>query len=304
MGEKSKNSGEAGEKKAGELLKLFGWTTSPKGISLTCQIEGHEKKTHGIDSLFYIDSPLIDDTQENVIVSVKHREKYDSNASRKFKDFLIELANTMECFSFDDEYGTHVIRPTIDNYKTTGILIWLAYNEDDNKGVIDQLQDLRFRENIEYETVYLIDNNRASYLKRVINYARSFFNNSTVHFYYTKTGYNPSPINKEDHGLVMPVEYIGSNLIPFRIEENATKKAFLLLVVKDSFEQDNLKRLIGLCQSFTGSWASGVYISFPDYHKLKHESIVEKVKSYFTKPFADTITVTSYSDDLNTLEEE
>lgn len=77
MGEKSKKSGEIGEKIASELLLLIGWKNSLHNINIDCNSPKHEnesgkqRSTHGEDQVFIYHNPFHDDRTDIVHVSVK-----------------------------------------------------------------------------------------------------------------------------------------------------------------------------------------------------------------------------------------
>ena len=59
-GEKSKTSGEIGEKIAGRLLEKIGWAGSLKNIPIPCNTRSHvneagnQRTSHGEDRVFFL----------------------------------------------------------------------------------------------------------------------------------------------------------------------------------------------------------------------------------------------------------
>jgi hypothetical protein len=78
MGEWSKLVGEAGENIGAEILRMIGWNSAQKGVTLPClqgdvhKVSDRPRRTHGIDYLCAHPSPLVDGVGQNVVVSVKY----------------------------------------------------------------------------------------------------------------------------------------------------------------------------------------------------------------------------------------
>src|SRR5258706_408240 len=105
MGEWSKKVGEVGEDIAAEFMRMIGWGNAQHGVPIPCvrpeahQVTEHGRRTHGIDYLIGYKSPLLDAVGQNLVVSVKFSaEPYPQNPTRVFKEHMIDLAHTVECF--------------------------------------------------------------------------------------------------------------------------------------------------------------------------------------------------------------
>ena len=95
----------------------------------------------------------------------------------------------------------------------------------------------------------------------------------------------------------MPFEYLNSDVLPMAINQDNKNK--LLLLVKDKFCKEYLRRLIGLAQEITSDWAANIVIAFPNFNKFEDEEIVRSCKADFEdSSFTDKITVITYAPDF------
>jgi hypothetical protein len=309
-GEESKNSGEFGERIVEKLLKKIGWVNLTKGININCsEPEKHGggkkgiRKKHGIDFLFSYDCPLFNFRREDVLISVKHVKKY-SNVRSNYKNYLKDIAFSMECFDYEDEFRSST-NSSINKVETSGVIFWLSNDKDEkDKDVIEAInrQSFRYNDDVTFNAVYLVDNKRALFLNNVISFVENTFPGRSMNFVYPSTGYNYNTIDKQTKGKILPLQFLNSMLIPIRLE--IEKKKILLLFCNDLFDEDNLKRLIGLSHNLTEDWGNETIILFPDYNSLKHNPAVSKVKRQFRdQDFVSSVKVMSFLSDLQTLGE-
>lgn len=297
-GEKAKSSGEFGEKIAARLLELIGWNSAQKNLSISClEGEDHKKTKHGVDCYFSYESPLKDNTFEEVVISVKHNEGgYPLYPKTKFKDYLRDIAHTIECFNYDSEYRN------VKAENITGVIFWFSNNPSEkSKGIIEKVWNFRHDQDISYGPIYLVDNKKAAFLVNAISYAKNRYNNESVSFVYPSTGYNDSDLYTKIHlGKILPVQYINSSVLPIRID--GEKGNILLLFINEEFSESGLKRLMGLATYLTGTWANKTIILFPDYNELRHSNIVAKVSRPFrNQEYFSNLIVDSFLQDLQSL---
>ncbi len=307
-GEKAKSSGEYGEKIVKSLLELFGWKDCISGVSVPCVYQDIHKKQssdksekHGIDYVFKYKSPLRDATRHDVLISVKCRDGYpktEDGIKSKFKEFLLDIAFAGECYPAC-ETAKQKIQGT--NKKVCSSLIfWIDRNRDDgreNESVIDKISGFYLKEECNYDTVALIDNNRAQFLYTAINFTKSKYGEENCKFFYINTGLNNANLNRKYSGDVLPFEYLNANVLPMAINQNNQNK--LLLLVKDRFCKEYLRRLIGLSQEITSDWAANIIIAFPNFNKFEDEEAVVSCKADFEDSrFTDKITVVTYTPDF------
>ena len=307
-GENAKSSGEYGEKIVKKLLEIFGWKNCICGVTVPCVYQDiHRKQNadksekHGIDYVFKYKSPLKDATRQDVLISVKCRDGYpktEYGIKSKFKEFLMDIAFASECYP-SCEIAKQKIQGT--NKKVCSSLIfWIDRNRDDgreNESVVDRIGGFYLREECHYDTVALIDNNRAQFLYTAINFAKAKYGEDNCKFFYINTGLNNANLNRKYSGTILPFEYLNSDVLPMVINQNNQNK--LLLLVKDKFCKGYLRRLIGLAQEITSDWAANIIIAFPDFNQFEDEKTVMSCKADFEdSDFIDKIIVITYAPDF------
>lgn len=306
-GEAAKNSGELGEKIVARLLEMFGWIMPDSGVTINCvrrKIHGNDNKTrvkHGIDYVYQYKSNLIDNTRQDVLVSVKCRDKYpvtESGVKSKFKEFYEDIFTAAECYPSSD-LSKRRIQGTKAR-KIDGVIFWIDRNDGDGtkyNALIDKLDNIRVTETTALESLTLVDNKRAQFLYEAISFAYREYGKENVEYFYLDSGLNNSSIDKRYSGKQLPVEYISSSVIPFSVNVDGNTK--LLLLTEEPFDENYLKRLISLAHSFTRDLSSEVVIVFPDYHDMNHRDIVRNAFSSFSSDdFIKKITLKKMNTDF------
>lgn len=282
-GEKSKKSGEFGEEIVRKLLTLIGWSDPLSGYDIPCRngkyhstTEG-ERKNHGIDFSYNYESMLITNRQESNIISVKYRDKYPASPTTDFKNFLIELAFTIECFRYHEQFQQS-INTNIDSKNINGIIFWLSRDEKHTIDIIDKIKDFRMTESVAYGPIYLVDNLRASFIYSVVKKCESLYKNN-FQFVYQTTGANISSLNRKTFGKMLPIENINS---PVLLVKGTTRSDEILnIFCIDQYSDESLRRLVGLARDVTEQWASKIIIYFSKYRRLENENSVNTVKALF-----------------------
>jgi hypothetical protein len=295
MGELSKRIGEFGENTAESILEEFGWNGAQKAIVLPNMFPDRKKKqTYGIDYLFSYECPMRDDTVKNVIISVKyHKDNYPEGYRTLAKSHLTELSEISESFNFSEVKS--IANDNLNGLmvEDIGLLIWLCHNPVD----LDLRRELA---NIKLELPYpnskiiLLDNKQIDYLLSSILFFKINFNSARFEFYYHNTGQNINPVTRNTSGKRLPIEYVFSSVLPFKIVDG--KNTILGLTTSDPFNKSNLRRLMGLAQELSTNLSSSVLFAFNDYDPLEHQNEFEAVKSEFIQQdFADKISITNYN---------
>ena len=310
MGEKSKSIGEFGENITEKFLGLIGWTNAIKGSDIECSkpIEhsiksSKQRNTHGIDFTFYYKCQLFEDTQENIIISSKTQDTYENNPSSKFKAHTLDLALAIECYKKSSLRSN--IKDVTKTSKYTGVLFWidLKSNYDD---LLEQVNSVRLEmNNIDFESIYLVDNRRASFVYEAIQYSKNKFRNSEIKFIYPYTGYNNSGNNREFSGGILPVQYINSSILPLHVINKKDNKEYLIINCIEKYSVVTLKRLIGLAQKFIQMWITiDVHILFPELNFQESQSEVNQIKLEFLhkENIMKNITVGTFSPDFRSIE--
>lgn len=148
MGEWSKKIGEYGEDVVEKFLSIIGWHEPVKGITIPCSMQngehkndrGESVKTHGIDFMYSYMNPLIDNQLNNVIISSKYSmEKYPNSPTQKFKWFMTDLINTMQCFGCSGKKTEISEQYSCSSINDIGVLFWLNGAKNSNDDLISSL---------------------------------------------------------------------------------------------------------------------------------------------------------------------
>lgn len=307
MGEWSKKVGEHGEKVVKEFFELIGWSSSQEGIEMPCVRSNHERKTHGIDRLFLYMSPLEDGALNNVVTSVKYTsDDYPSAPNSLFKSHFFDLAKTLECFK-NSEIRRDAIKSFtgVDSTKNIGVLFWLSNPKEQGRDILTEVANCKGLDAFAFETIYVVDNKRISFIYDSIQGVRAAFSSKSVEFFYPSTGKNNNPVTKNASGLVLPVEYINSSVLLFRVVDDRNQSKTLVISSIDSFTGSNLRRLIGLAYEISQDWNSSTLILFPDYDSLHHKNEASEAKSGFTnQSFVGSVKVASFNADFRSMANE
>ena len=180
-GERSKSSGEYGERIVSSLLDMIGWTNR-NGVDFPCVLKdahrnknGNPRVTHGVDYVVRYNDPLFQQQETNILVSVKHRANYpngQSGRTSKFKEYLKDIAEAAECFP---SYKSQLSRISGTKAQDTICAIfWISAEVNDlETSIIADIESFRNTEAINYNTVYLLDNAKALFLYSSICYAKN-----------------------------------------------------------------------------------------------------------------------------------
>lgn len=309
MGEFSKTIGEKGEKIVDEILNLFGWRSTPINESLPCsfsdkhksEVAKQGKSTHGTDSFYIYKSPFFTGQLDHIVISSKYTEKIYPTGSSEFKSHFKDLSFTVECYNNSALRNANSEQfDKVDGERITGLLFWLSNQKSQfDRSVFHDLNPI-LDSSLVYETAYIVDSCRASYLFDCIRNARSFYSDYNFEYYYIDTGNNPSDINKRYHGKELPVQLIVSDIQIFKLSKQA--EVIVALFMKDNFSTDSLSRVLGLAHGIAKGWVNKINIHFPDYESSSHESDVFRIKRGFEgSGVVDCINIVSYHDTFTSL---
>lgn len=304
MGEKSKSSGELGESYVSNFLKLIGWNTTQSNESIACSesekhnIDGSKdgRKTHGIDELYTYESPMDSNVLTHVVISVKHTEnKYPTSPNMKFKEYVTELAYTIECFNESKLINKNRENAKRNDEEIIGVLIWLSSADDRRTSLIDRLNNPVLKDDLLFERIHILDNDRIEFITQSINLIKVNFNQYKYSFYYIDTPNNLADSSKTYNGNILSIEMLSSDIQVFKLEKE--KEIILAIVMKDEFNKDSLKRILGLAHRISNNLTSNVQIFFPSFEHANQENIniVNTVKNQFKeKEFIDTTIISGY----------
>ncbi|WP_075187525.1 GapS4a family protein [Teredinibacter haidensis] len=312
MGEWSKKIGEVGESVVEEFFDLIGWANSQSNLTLPCfrgirhGKEGSPKQTHGIDRLYSYESPLEDGVLNHLVTSVKYTSSpYPKTPNSVFKGHFLDLTKTLECFK-KSELKTRSNKDFsgIDVAKNIGVLFWLSHEVEMDVDILQKVSGCKGLDEYSYDAVYVVDNKRVGFIYDSIQFVKSAYPIGEFEFFYPSTGKNINPLNKKSSGEFLPVEYINSSVLVFKVTDESEKKTLIISCINE-FDNSSLRRLIGLAQEISQDLTASIVILFPDYNKLHHENYVSDAKAGFrNKSFTNTIKVSSFRSDFRGLADE
>lgn len=202
----------------------------------------------------------------------------------------------MECYDkseLQNEYNEGYMRRIPE---TKGLLIWIN-NKNENESIIDKICTARLDDfKYTYNTIYVLDNNRMEFLNKSISFVKNKYKNHNLKFHYIDTGNNPSTLNKQYDGDILPIQMMFSDIQLYKLEEIGSSKVSLVVILKDKFEEDSLKRIFGLAHDISKNFTL-IDIYFPDYDNLLHKDSVSKVKRTFREQsYTNKINVSSFNE--------
>ena len=303
MGEISKKRGEFGEEIVEKLLSLIGWTSLLRGQEVPCirpmehRISTRGRISHGVDFIYHYESLLFNDTQEFVLISSKYNDEYPSNPIGKFKLHLTDIVQAIECFKKSNlKNKLSVFAKSHKNY--SGVIFWIDNGKENlYDDMIGRLTDFKVDKDLKFDSIYLIDNKRAGFLYDTIAHVKYRFPGSEFEFLIPNTGNNNTITTRQTSSNVLPVQYVNSSVLPFKVTVDDLE--VLVLNVIDGFEGDYLRSLISLAHNLTAGWANEVYILFPKFNPNLHGEIVGRVKLEFRdQSFVRKVRVSTFDEDF------
>ena len=287
-GEKSKTSGEIGEKIAAGLLSKVGWETGLRNIPIKCTTPSHkneagnQRTSHGDDRVFMYNSPFHDARTEVVHVSVKnHIGSYPSTQPaliKAFKAHLAELHEVIECA----RYGEEISKATTSfrarkNISHSGMLVWVHNDLDAiEKDIKPALSKIRVEQDSDVP-VYLVDAGRAGFLMRVIEDVER--RQRPWDFFYPIIG-TVTTVDEARAGKFLPLEIIASDVLPVVVSDGDKKE--MIVYANQPFSEDAYKKLMAYGLRFSTSLVSTIKIGMPDYNPATHREAADRARLAFS----------------------
>lgn len=289
MGEWSKTLGEEGERISKFLFEeILGINSLEENITLNCKFgEKHKRKeakgnrqTHGLDGLYYIKSPLEDELLDVAIVSTKYPNEYPKNPRSKFLAYLKDLSEAIECFKLSEKCNTiNQAYSDVTKSNYTGILVWLSNSDLVTDEILPKISKTQVPSDLEFEKVIVIDNSRINFLYQTIFKTKE--KRSKVEYVYHDTSLNTTSLNDLSYGSIFPINYLYSDIIILRIEENSNVE--FLIFINDNFDSNNFEQVLSFSKSFNHLNAvDKTTIGYLTYDKLSDENIVKSTLSKFS----------------------
>lgn len=287
-GEKSKKSGEIGEKLANKLLGIMGWKNTLHNISIECHTpthlnqDGNRRISHGEDQIFLYHNPFHDDRTDIVHVSVKnHLGAYAKGQTLKtqFKGHLKELLETIECAKFSPELKA--LSNAFQSKKVkghAGLLIWLQ-NDDSQleRGIISEISNVRL--DSEFNTpVYVVDNARATFLLNVTDSLKRLSDGGAYEFYYPRIGTSLT-VDENRRGKILPLELLGSDIIPSLIR--VREKFELVVFANEKFNQSSYERMAAYGLNFGNGLVDKIHIGMEDFNPAQDQATAQLCRMAF-----------------------
>lgn len=287
-GEKSKSSGENGEKIASGILDRIGWGNGLRNIPIKCNTPSHkneagnQKKTHGEDQIFIYNNPFHDTRTDVVHVSVKNKigayPSSDASLKREFKEHLAELHEVIECAKYSEEISqvasTFKARKNITH---SGLLVWV-HNDDSeiDRDIKPTLSKIRLEQESDVP-VYLVDSGRAGFLWKVMDDIRQ--RNKPWKFFYPVIG-TVTTVDEARTGTFLPLELIASDVLPVVVYDG--DKTEMILYANQPFSADAYKKLMAYGLRFCTSLVTNIKIGMPDYNAATDKSLADMARLAFS----------------------
>lgn len=287
-GEKSKRSGEIGEKLANRLLIIMGWKNALQNIPIACNTpahvnaDGNRRVTHGEDQIFIYHNPFHDDRTDIVHISNKnHLGAYAKGQTLKsqFKGHLKELLETIECAKFSPE-----LKELANSFQTkktkshAGLLIWMQNDDSDlERGIISEISNVRL--DTDFTTpVYVVDNARATFLLNVTDSLKRLTSHGEYEFYYPRIG-TALTVDENRKGKILPLELVGADIIPAIIRAGETNE--LVLFANEKFDKDAYEKMIAYGLNFANGLVEKIHIGLEDYNPAQDEATARMARMAF-----------------------
>lgn len=288
-GEKSKTSGEIGEKIAGGLLHRIGWAVSLKNIPIPCNTRAHvnergnQRTSHGEDRVFFYNNPFHDARTDIVHVSVKNKlgayPTSEASLRREFKEHLAELHEIMECAIYSQE-----VAEALTDFKGrkntfhSGLLIWV---HNDSSNIDRDIKPVLSKMRLEQESdipVYLIDAGRASFLLKILDDVK--MRCESWSFYFPSIG-TALTVDESRTRAFLPLEIIASDVVPILTREG--ERSELLIYANQAFDGNSYKKLMAYGLKFSLGLVSTIKIGMPDYNAATDAPEAERARLAFSE---------------------
>jgi hypothetical protein len=257
-GEFSKKIGDEGEKIVdfifGEVLNF----KISHNLHIDCNRPEEHKRilaksgrtTHGIDGLIYYVSPLQDYILDIGVISSKCTSKPYPSSAKILKEYIKDLAETLECFNYSKEKS--LINQNASNVKQTetiGILVWHSFEDDLTFDLVSKTSNIHIENELSFDKIILLDNNRLNFLFESIYISKQIYGTDNIDFVYHNTGLN---FTRQQEGKMFgkefPIQYLYSNIILLRITNK--KNTEFHIYVNELFDIESFNLLIGFIKQF------------------------------------------------------
>jgi hypothetical protein len=235
-------------------------------------------------------------------VSVKFgADAYPSSPGSQFRSHLKDLAQLLACFKHSPKrLQSYLDQIGINQIHDVGVLFWFNNEKNSDVDLIQRTLTASTSDLGKHGAIFVVDNKRMAFIFDCLGFAHLLHATSSIEVLYFDTGKNTNPLVKVHSGLILPVEYINTSVLPLRIGDiDNTGTNELMLFCSEAFTREGLCLLFGMAQRFSGSWANRVLICFPDYDPLIHANDVQQTKASFSdKNVTSVLEVACYASDF------
>lgn len=248
MGEWSKSIGEKGEKIVKFIFEeILNFNSLIENQTIPCN-KGEKHKlpeqtgnrtTHGLDGLISYPSPVEDYLLDIAIISAKYTaSEYPKYPSTLFKSYLKELAYTIECF-YNSKLKNNINSnfSNINKTEITGILVWLSNESSLDFDLVSKVDNILLDNELKFDKILLLDNSKITFLYESIFKTKEKFGSKNVDFVYHNSSLNFTSLQENSYGKIFPINYLYSDIIPLRIEEDG--KINLMIFINDDFNEEH-----------------------------------------------------------------
>ena len=292
MGEYSKRIGEIGESIVELFTEAIGWKSSVRKVDIpNVNIEEDNKKTHGLDGYFQYTGPMISNTVENILISVKYTTlPYPNSPTTTFKEYYEDLASALNSFGKSElKYNSSNYRNNVSETFDRGVLFWLSNSPESYDDLVSKLARIHLPKDFVNSGIFLVDNKRIAFIYDTLLYTKMRYPGAEIDFLYFSTGLN-SDERIAKNGKIMPVQYLNSSVIPLRVQQGG--ETTIVLSCLDSFDREELTKYMGLAKNLGINLQGNTELCFSNYRQSEHAPIVNQLKQQFDDPtFTDRLTV-------------
>ena len=311
MGEWSKSIGEKGEKIVKFIFEeLLQFNSLVENSSIQCNNSREHKRksakkdrtTHGLDGLFYSESPIEDGLLDTVIISSKYTNNYPKSPKTLFKEHLKDLAHTIECFKNSKE-NSEINQKfnSVTKTEITGVLVWLSNGDDSNYDITSKVTNIIIDNSLVFDKIILLDNNKINFLYESIYRIIKINSKQNVSFAYHNSSLNYNGLRSHYYGTSFPINYLFSDIIPLRVKKN--NEVYLTIFINDDFSKENFSQILSFAMTFDHlNSIEKTIINFTQYDNLTNENIVKDILTTFPKyKFEDNLYIKKFPSDYRDL---
>ncbi|MBK8564433.1 MAG: hypothetical protein IPN76_14125 [Saprospiraceae bacterium] len=288
-GEKSVLSGEAGQKITSRLLQLCGCNivehvdfACHNGVKHQAPNTKSPRGQHSIDGIQCYDSPLNHAVKKLVCISSKHHiDEYPNTPKTKLYRTAKDLAQSIDCAKDSSEISERFIFNGQEerNLECDGLVTFFSSSLEEKH--VSFFRDNGMELSVpsdEFDTIYFLDNKRATFLYSSIKEAQEYSDDRKISFVYPDTGFNQDAEKINPAGKLLPLELMCSDILPLLVQKG--EDYHILIFCNDEIEKKYLKRVIWMVHKLC-PFASRTNIYFPNFDPSKHDEMVFSVKQEF-----------------------